>query len=1825
MPPQEEGASRDHHDAIMNIMMMLPTEELPKLRKDFDASPDGLKLHQFVRAMTHRLIHDGDVDMNSLVSDLEQLYQEVDVNGDGLMQWDEFTSFVIEAGMVSGKSTASMEQKYTEKENFHDSSHMARHIRYFPDLKQLAVCEGENNTVKFYDPYTFVNEGGKSSMQLLRELKAVLATKSVSGEEAPMDNPMAKSRVTDIEFLANQELFAITVDDLSISLWNSGAILTAPAHAGSTAGQRPVKRVFATTPQTMLRWHKSTNTLYTAGPASHVTAWRVLRKKEEKEIEFSMVTKLSKHRGMITDMLVVPEEGVGGGNSGYLVTCSVDKHIYIWSLETNECKGVRSGHHTGVRSLTYGGNNLLLSCSFEFEILAWDLAGLSNRPLFRLMGHRSPLFSVVSLPNRDFAVSLDTSGMFRWWDVRRSATVEDSERCLSMFRSTTSLSSFRPEAMCALPDTCSIVATGSRMLYFDLIWIKQALYTSVACVYNRSDLSFVTSADRDIRVWDACTGELRDTFHNISRSQITKFCLDSRQRKVIVVNQGGDVDVHNYLNGSHVRMMEKHKNEVACIEYCEEDKCIITSSWDRELRVYNDMEHMHLNPMRRVAFAHRADITTMAFSHTLSLVATGAQDGSLKIWDYAYLSQDGCCRRQWNSGEVTAMAFVDPYPLLVTGDNDSMITLWPMRPWALKGKWARFEQVLRIRNMCHLEHEETSIPAPITCMTVFYDETGGPELVPGVKETATGRHLLLTGDELGMVKMWDLTPVLIELGMSAISEEDMPSNQSNYNPHRRCEKDARIHGHKETKGSMYWDVPEAVQDLEDFRLKAAEARQTKAQASMSRKMSAAELQGIVSDMADTSTADIKGQSQELDFRREMHEWDLELINKQFAKEELRRQEKLLEEHVERQEMTEKKLKDGGATRSEKREALLELEVKDEKEVRRVKALLNREKGFQVKELTKQFTAEMKEEKKIERKKRLAARKKGRSYGKPEKMLERTKMPLVLEWVAHLNSAVRSIQYVDDPDFNYKWVVTTGEDKSSVVWRMQDSSYVEEEEEAEEQTEEQAEEDSEKGKKAGVLTEDADGQGEGDEGDEDSEDDEEGDEEEGDYDDEEQQEEEVQAKKEAKVQANKAAAEKAKKEENAKKETEKAKKEAEENAKQEGGDAGAVAAPGPAKVLTDEEKAAAIEAARIPVTALVRREQAKLKKQSGVLEEGEVRAVKIGEMKAGSKVQVRDWKLSANMAARRRRQLHAAEDLRGELVAEEAAELLALEEEKKKKNKLRVMQDRKRSRLMSMSDMTDARAAASAASQEEGNEEGEAGEAGEGQSDDLLRGLMQDDEPFEEPKEARLMATIASLRQQELDYRRKQHEEERRLLDEAEEGGGVGAVEDQLHQRGFRRCPAGVKRKLGREKLAGPPNEERNRLLRQLGGRTTWIETQHEIATKEAATKAGRVKERSEKLAKRRARRGKGKKVFDPYNVLGNGVTDDSKKSDDANMLDDVNSEKKSDSGAGGLSLPDLVQAGKGGKHKDLDQKQIQAEDNWAMGSFNRAREMYWHLSSEQQRMAEKLEARSKKQNSMQPSDFLKKHLGKYANGTPQKDTRRSIQRKDTGASAGGSTARSSAGRQRQDAARSGGISTSASAPDLSFGDMGGRKKKQQQPSAEEAIANFVTRNRPAILSAGPNAFKSGRNLGAGRSESVTTLGHQTVHGHHHTSYRHSGNELTAAEDFRLRKRVRWLSGQASFGKYRRDTVSAVKESIDAALLAQNVQGSHEIDDDIDLQAFLDNGGGDVCGAGLLRELKEQIMAARGKYVGVAADQLLNLIFSDADPKVIRIIRMCSKF
>ena len=84
-------------------MTLLNTRELNALRARFDKFPMGLQCVQFVGAMLDILKGESSLDEKQLTVRLCELFDQVDVNGNKLMEWDEFSGFCIETGMRLGR------------------------------------------------------------------------------------------------------------------------------------------------------------------------------------------------------------------------------------------------------------------------------------------------------------------------------------------------------------------------------------------------------------------------------------------------------------------------------------------------------------------------------------------------------------------------------------------------------------------------------------------------------------------------------------------------------------------------------------------------------------------------------------------------------------------------------------------------------------------------------------------------------------------------------------------------------------------------------------------------------------------------------------------------------------------------------------------------------------------------------------------------------------------------------------------------------------------------------------------------------------------------------------------------------------------------------------------------------------------------------------------------------------------------------------------------------------------------------------------------------------------------------------------------------------------------------------------------------------------------------------------------------------------------------------------------------------------------------------------------------------------------------------------
>ena len=77
------------------IMGMLSHENMEILEREFELYPRGLELPTFIYLMKKLYCPENEISKYYFVSDLIKFFQAIDINGDGHLEWSEFTEYII--------------------------------------------------------------------------------------------------------------------------------------------------------------------------------------------------------------------------------------------------------------------------------------------------------------------------------------------------------------------------------------------------------------------------------------------------------------------------------------------------------------------------------------------------------------------------------------------------------------------------------------------------------------------------------------------------------------------------------------------------------------------------------------------------------------------------------------------------------------------------------------------------------------------------------------------------------------------------------------------------------------------------------------------------------------------------------------------------------------------------------------------------------------------------------------------------------------------------------------------------------------------------------------------------------------------------------------------------------------------------------------------------------------------------------------------------------------------------------------------------------------------------------------------------------------------------------------------------------------------------------------------------------------------------------------------------------------------------------------------------------------------------------------------------
>ncbi len=662
------------------IMLKVPTSQLLALRKEFeDAGDGGVNMVQFLLAFVKHMSLDSTQSLLKIVPDLVDFFNLVDVNGDGHMEWSEFVMFVIE--QVVQDTTVEICEKFSlVNEMAIQESASRTHVtacKYIKDFNKLFV--GIDGKLSIFSPDPRAPTWLDLNLSIPMKNRMGNNPEALVASGKGMDVKLTMN-VIDMVFVESKELLCVLRSDLRIDFFR---FMSRSKLLPETISCTSTFPLFQSSTKIQVYHDKINNKykLFTIGSINKFIECWDMDISYGGEVELTNYKTMRRHTDIVKDILVISSDMYS-----FIVSCGMDAKVFLWDLETLQYKVHRSGFISGVQCLAYDGKSVLLAGGFDHTVIAWDLDAELDRPLFNLWGHSSPICKIVCLDYCNRCFTLDADGIIKLWDVSKENPNDKELRFLAQ----TSCLEDHLRVFDIIPslvgqyDTIHklmLVSSSRKQHIYRLEDYSPCESPPIKVVYSKNLLLIVTIHMRDILFWSAITGDEQMKMENVGNKGPGCECscavLDDRLRKLIVGNSDGEIIVYNCISGVKLKQFQTVPFAIRNLIYTP-DKTVIALAGPGDIYIYDELPNdadsiFNLRDTR----AHEVDVTAIAYSHSLGLIATIDCVGTLKLFNYEYIQLDTIIENYFGP-DVGQLAFIEPFPLLIVSNSSGNFTIIPV-------------------------------------------------------------------------------------------------------------------------------------------------------------------------------------------------------------------------------------------------------------------------------------------------------------------------------------------------------------------------------------------------------------------------------------------------------------------------------------------------------------------------------------------------------------------------------------------------------------------------------------------------------------------------------------------------------------------------------------------------------------------------------------------------------------------------------------------------------------------------------------------------------------------------------------------------------------------------------------------------------------------------------------------------------------------------------------------------------------------------------------------------------------------------------------------
>ncbi|KAL4503262.1 hypothetical protein ABPG72_000868 [Tetrahymena utriculariae] len=666
------------------------------LKNEFGIRDMQMKLSQFIVVVKEHLLS-WQVDIpnreTKLVRCLTNLFEEIDLNGNGILEWDEFTNYVIEKATVLNNIKTKVDEikTYTKsqvkplqaqtKHLTHKFNNLVTKILYIPHIDRLALYEEGSAEILFMNPETGVMNN-KTLKVVPKSLFVTSSTVKKDEEglihvETKKNFIDLKTMILDILYIPDKkyQVLLTSSNDKYVRGWkhssNGWVLASQPDNEEELIEHEFKNEIYC------LAWDSLNEILYCGQKNGNIVIW-YFKTDTEKELE-----REGAHTEVIMDMITMPK-------LQFLASGALDGLLILWDTINNKKKRVYKEHTRGITSLSFNEALILLfSAGFDHEVCVWN--PYIDNLIYKISGHSSPLLGVKVIEGTSQVITLDSDGNVRVTDIKKFSNVQ----CFSV-ETSDEKHKFNPQCFTYIPKPLKLAFCGrSVQLYeYDKNYNPNYVddYVAICCAFVPSQLAFYTPAGNKIKLWNALTGDIKKIFSDITQGEITCFTLDSLKKRMLIGDSMGQIGIYNTYNGAMIKALPKHSAEIVQIIHADAITMFISAAMDNKINMTLDNDFGE-NELIRTLELKDVLITSLGFDPTTKMIIVATNTGITSFYESDTGKQNGSFSELTQYEEITSLNLIKNLPYIITTTTNGKINFIALPPLLFK-----FQKVFYFKN-----------------------------------------------------------------------------------------------------------------------------------------------------------------------------------------------------------------------------------------------------------------------------------------------------------------------------------------------------------------------------------------------------------------------------------------------------------------------------------------------------------------------------------------------------------------------------------------------------------------------------------------------------------------------------------------------------------------------------------------------------------------------------------------------------------------------------------------------------------------------------------------------------------------------------------------------------------------------------------------------------------------------------------------------------------------------------------------------------------------------------------------------------------------------